>query len=74
MIMQGKNIPAGTITPEVIQVKTNQTTKNIPTFNSLNYRASLMKDLIVFICDSKNKVANLSNVFVTFYSSVEWSV
>ncbi len=55
-------MPAGTITPDVIQVNPNQTNKNIQMFKGIYLRASLINDLIVFICDSKNRVASLSKV------------
>jgi hypothetical protein len=47
--MQGKKIPAGTMVPEVMQVKANQTAKNISIFLGSKTRASFIKDLIVLI-------------------------
>lgn len=47
--MQGKKIPAGTMVPEVMQVKANQTAKNISIFLGSKIRASFIKDLIVLI-------------------------
>ena len=72
--MQGKNIPAGTIVPDVMHVKLNHTAKNIPMLYKSNFRASLIKDLIVLICDSKNRVAILSNVGAVTIKPLEVSL
>lgn len=68
--IQGKKIPAGATTPDVMQVNANQTAKNIRTFFGINLRASLINDLIVFTCDSKKIVASLSNTRVFFSNLV----
>jgi len=65
--MQGRKIPAGTRTPEVMHVKVYQMTMKMLAFFIKMSRWSDIKVLIVLACVSNRRVASLSNLWSSWH-------